>query len=141
MRGIAAWVSCRDLARAKGGVGVALVVVAVAVVMCGCGSGAAQGEAEASASASAARQQAADGCLDVWLNTLAPQSTIDAGLKPVDGGQTTYPPVITQNANGYYHGDHTVYGFDGWVEENEVPWPDIEASIYFGNGCPYQGKA
>ncbi|MCL2490910.1 MAG: hypothetical protein FWF36_09385 [Propionibacteriaceae bacterium] len=125
--------------------GVAIVAAAVAVVMCGCGSGAAQraaeAEASASASASAARQQAADACLDVWLNTLAPKSTIDAGLQPVDDGQTTYPPVVTQNANGYYHGDHTVYGFDVWVEANEVPWPDIEASIYYGNGCPYQGKA
>lgn len=122
-------------------VGVVLVVVAVAVAMCGCGSRAAQQAAEGSASASvaqAAREQAFEACLDTWLNALAPQSTIDAGLKPYDDGQTTYPPVITV-VNGRYHADPKARGITH-LEDLGMPTADIEASIYFGHGCPYEDK-
>ncbi|MCL2490913.1 MAG: hypothetical protein FWF36_09400 [Propionibacteriaceae bacterium] len=111
------------------------MAAAAAVAMCGCGSSAAQREAEASASESAARQQAADDCLDIWVNNYASQRFIDAGSKPYDDASKASPPVITV-VDGRYHVDNAVLGFGGWSQLG-VPWDTIKGSMLDGDGCPF----
>jgi len=49
-----------------------------------------------SSSAEAALDDLASQCLDVWLNTEAPQSAIDAGLTPVTEGQRDPQVAVVQ---------------------------------------------
>jgi len=49
-------------------------------------------------------QIAAQDCLDLWVNSEAPQSVIDAGMAPADpNGNVFVHPILTQDAEGVYH--------------------------------------
>ena len=79
-------------------------------------------------------------CLDVWLNTQAPQAAIDAGLAPAHDvtGQSAPSPVITDNS-GMYHANPDSPVFIDWCAMNNVPLDDISGDILDGVGCPYTG--
>ena len=80
------------------------------------------------------RQQMAVDCLDVWLNTEAPQDIIDAGL--VKSGSVS---AITQDADGLYHANSGTISFAEWVDypTHYVPLDTIADAILAGWGCPY----
>jgi len=96
----------------------------------------------AAASQTAQREQEAEDCLNVWLNTQASQEILDAGMQPTQdgGGSPALSPVLI-DGNGAYRVNPSSPGFKGWIENNDVPWADIEVSILHGQGCPYVGPS
>ena len=116
------------------------VLAALIVVVClaGCGPVSGGSSATSAPTISDADQMVAD-CLDLWLNTEAPQSVIDAGMAEVaNNGLPVTQIVVTQNADGSYHADQTSPDFFDWVLSNDgVPWAGIRIAIFNGTGCPY----
>jgi len=108
----------------------------VLIILAGC-TGDKPDPAASQSALAAARIQAASDCLDTWLNTQAPQSTIDAGLTPRSDGQRPFQSVIIRQPDGRYHADTTAAPFDAWTVDNNVPWERITSSILHGTGCPY----
>jgi len=77
-------------------------------------------------------------CLDTWINSYAPQTTIDAGLAIVRSDGTPIAiPVVALGTDGRYHVDISSDYFDEWVTANHVPQEHITASTLYGKACPY----
>ena len=84
------------------------------------------------------RQQMATECLDLWLNTEAPQTLIDAGMATTwPDGDAFDEPAITQDDNGLYHSHPGTVGFANWANHNATAWDPITDAIFAGWGCPY----
>jgi len=115
-----------------------VLVFAGLFLLAGCGGGLPDPEETSGSSADAAMEQAASDCLDIWLNTKAPQSVINAGLTPTSDGYRPAVPVITALPDGLYHADTSSAPFAAWCEHNPIPWTTITGSILHGQGCPFE---
>ena len=84
------------------------------------------------------QQQMATDCLDLWLNTEAPQSVLDAGVAPIDqAGNTFDHPALTLDKDGLYHSHPGSASFQNWVGYNHTAWSEITDAMSGGWGCPY----
>ena len=84
------------------------------------------------------RQQMAGECLDLWLDTEAPQTLIDVGINTTKpNGDTFSEPAITQDEDGLYHAHPSTLAFAYWANHNSTPYPEIIGAIVAGWGCPY----
>ena len=110
------------------------IVVAVALGLSGCSD---QTESEDESSQAAQMNQEAEDCLNLWLNTQAPQWVIDDGMEPThDRAGGSAPSPVFQDNNGVYHINRSSPGFKTWSEHG-VPWGDIKGAILDGQGCPF----
>jgi len=80
------------------------------------------------------RMSLATGCMDLWLNTEAPQDMIDQGMSTTDIYGTV---AVTQDQYGTYYAHPDTDAFAAWAGMGENPWPTITGAIQHELGCPY----
>ena len=118
-------------------VGLALAL-ALLLAVTGCGGGNRPTPQDDESASQAAAYDFAYQCLEAWLNTEAPLSTIDSGFEPTSDWRDPIPrPVLFEDEDGYYRIDRTASGFDRWVGDFRVPWWSIRSLALDGKDCPY----
>ena len=114
--------------------------VLLAVCLSGCGL--LSGDTSSAGPTSAAtaslnletRQRMTTDCMDLWLNTEAPQDVIDEGMGVTDGSGAT---AVIQDSSGMYHVQFGTGALAAWAGMGDNPWSDIFIAISNGVGCPY----
>jgi len=118
------------------------VVVGILLAMCLSGCDLSPGNVSTPGLDQVTRDQMASDCLDLWINTDAPQTTIDAGLVVTSpDGKPIAEPAVILGSDGRYHVNLTSDDFTEWVTADNVPQEHITASTLYGQACPYDSTA
>ena len=113
-----------------------IATTVVGLMLAGCGHGGGYSGSSESTSGQVMMKEAV-ACLEVYINTLAPQTTIENGLKDADDTGRAVTPVLTRDQSGHYTVNQASPLFGPWVEQNQTGWPSIQEAILRGRGCPY----
>jgi len=116
------------------------MTTAVLLVVCLSGCGPVSGGSPTSVPSldEDAQEKMATDCLDLWLNTEAPQTLIDLGMGTItDLSQPPYINLPVTQDNGVYHSHSGTPEFEDWVATLGPTWVNIQAAIVYGVGCPY----
>jgi len=109
-------------------------VVLLAMCLSGCGLLSGDTPASTPTLGPDEQQQMAADCMNLWLNTEAPQDMIEQGMDITDQNGNS---AVTQDASGTYSAHPGTGAYAAWTGVEGNPASDIWDAIIAGWGCPY----